>query len=113
MFSCSHSPAGGEHDSVIGKRQRGGSSALPRALPALFLGLLAPFPAPAAGPPGPPIVNLHDAYQVHGGSMLLGGVRSLDRFGEGMAVGDITGDGVADLAVGQPAGTVTPSPVMS
>jgi phosphodiesterase/alkaline phosphatase D-like protein len=60
--------------------------------------------------PLPPIVNLHDAYFVHGGSMLLGGVRNLDRFGEGMAVGDYTGDGVADLAVGMPAGTVFGGP---
>ena len=98
---------------MIGQRQRWGSSALPRALPALFLGLLAPLPEPVCtgmNDPLPPIVNLHDAYQVHGGSFLLGGVRSLDRFGEGMAIGDTTGDGVADLAIGQPAGTVFGGP---
>ncbi|HET8948317.1 MAG TPA: alkaline phosphatase D family protein, partial [Candidatus Polarisedimenticolia bacterium] len=60
--------------------------------------------------PLPPIVNLHDAYVVHGGSMLLGSVRSADRFGEGLATGDYTGDGVADLAIGMPAGTVFGGP---
>jgi hypothetical protein len=107
---------------------------LGRTLQALLLGALAPFSAAVPGPAdqpvsarcnaalptapictepdvsGPPIVNLHDAYQVHGGSMLLGGVRSLDRFGEGMATGDYTGDGVADLAVGMPGGTIFSGP---
>ncbi|HYV19528.1 MAG TPA: alkaline phosphatase D family protein [Verrucomicrobiae bacterium] len=124
---------------MIRTQQRGGISARPGTLPALvhalqalLLGLLAPFSSPAlAGTapepagrdavlpapictamndPLPPIVNLHDAYFVHGGRMLFGGVHSLDRFGEGLAAGDYTGDGVADLAIGMPAGSLFGGP---
>jgi phosphodiesterase/alkaline phosphatase D-like protein len=112
------------HISVIGKGQPGESCVRSRAargpgraFQALLLGLLAPlaaaaFAAPPAAPKDPltPIVNLHDAYLMHGGSFLLGGSASLDRFGEGMATGDYTGDGVADLAVGRPAGSIFSGP---
>jgi phosphodiesterase/alkaline phosphatase D-like protein len=113
---------------VIGGQKRGGFS----ALQALLLGLLAPFSQPAVagtatGPAGrdavlpapictamndplPPIVNLHDAFFLHGGRMLFGGVHSLDRFGDGLAAGDYTGDSVADLAIGMPAGSLFGGP---
>ena len=105
-----------------------------RPLQAMLLGLLAPFPTVMAQGPtegnqvrrdtfltAPPVctdldgallplVNLHDAYRLHGGSMLLGSVRDLDRLGEGMATGDYTGDGVADLAIGVPAGPIFSGP---
>jgi hypothetical protein len=68
----------------------------------LVLGLAPPFPTSHSQAPLDPLVSLHDGYVIDA-SYEAGGVPGEgDRFGDVLAAGDVTGDGLPDLMVGAP-----------
>jgi hypothetical protein len=73
----------------------------------LVLGLAPPFPTGLSQAPLDPLVSLHDAYVIDAAHESGGVPEEGDRFGDALAAGDVTGDGVADLMVGAPQATHT------
>jgi hypothetical protein len=68
----------------------------------LLPGLLPPFQAGLSQGPPVPLVSLHDGYVIDASHESGGVPGEGDRFGDAIAAGDVTGDGVPDLMVGAP-----------